>query len=76
MFLALFELCFRSYFIFIFISGELFPSLPDVEKVEDLARRVAETDLSNFYGVHAAFYLRGDAQDVVKQVLVGKIRIN
>ncbi len=74
MFLALFELCFRSYLIS--ISGELFPSLPDVEKVEDLARRVAETDLTNFYGVHAAFYLRGDAQDVVKQVLVGKIRIN
>jgi hypothetical protein len=36
--------------------------------VEDLARRIAETDLSQFYGHHAAFYLRGDTQDTVKQV--------
>jgi hypothetical protein len=50
------------------IPGELFPPVPDVAKVDDLARRIAATDLSKFYGNLAAFYLRGDAQDTSKQV--------
>ena len=54
--------------MFIF-TGELFPSEPDILEVENLARRVAHTDLSMFYGTLAAFYLKGDAQAVVKQVL-------
>ena len=50
-------------------GDEIFPDMPDLKHVEEMALKMGKTDFSHFYGRYAGFHYRGDFKLLAKPLL-------